>query len=236
MSWVGERFTVLRRRVFLPVAPPTTFLDSEAIRERLETDDPVLAAELLAQAREIGSAPQDRVEGVERRATTLLGTVGIATSLSVAGAALVLDPSKLHGDAWRIAVAIGFFLATLCFVMCGVRAVQALADRQTWMAPRDEDILNVRSKGLAKARVDLAVSILRSAGANDPIADWKVAYLGAARWWFTRALAALIVTALVLVLYVGFGSSAAVSRVPSDRTPRIRHSVTVALEARIPQA
>src|SRR5205823_2431728 len=87
VTWIVEKTRALRHRVFLPVAKPAKFLDSEAITEQLQTPDAVLAGELLAYAREIAAAPQDRVEGVERRATTLLGTVGIATSLSVAGAA-----------------------------------------------------------------------------------------------------------------------------------------------------
>jgi hypothetical protein len=207
------------RRVSLPVGAPRRFLDTAEIKKRLQTEDPHLAAELLAQAREVAAAPNERSDGVERRATTLLGTVGIATSLSVAGAALVLDPSKLHGAGWRFAVAAGFLAATLCFVMCGFRSLQALARRQTWTSPRDEDILDARDKGLAEARVDLAVSLLRSAGANDPIADWKVAYLGAARWWFSGALLALTTTLLILVLYVGFGESGKTGSSPSPARP-----------------
>jgi hypothetical protein len=73
--------------------------------------------------------------------------------------------------------------------------------------------------GLAGARVDLAVSVLEAAGANEPVAKWKVAHLGAARWWFLGALISLVATATILVLYVGLGPTnvASEQRGPAHR-------------------
>jgi hypothetical protein len=47
-----------------------------------------------------------------------------------------------------------------------------------------------------------AAEILRSYACNTKVADWKVAYLGAAAWWFRLALATLLLFALLLALYV----------------------------------
>src|SRR5205823_5994869 len=58
VTWIVEKTRALRHRVFLPVAKPAKFLDSEAITEQLQTPDAVLAGELLAYAREIAAAPQ----------------------------------------------------------------------------------------------------------------------------------------------------------------------------------
>jgi hypothetical protein len=205
-------------KLFLPLREPTKFRDTAAIKRDLTTDSDSLSVELLEQAREIFAAPTDRAEGVERRATTLLGTVGIAASLSVAGAGLLLDGQKVHGTTWRLLVAIGFLLTTSCFAMCGWRALQALSRLHTWSMPRDEDILKRNQMGLIDARLDLAASLLKSAGANEPVAEWKVAHLGAATWWFLRALVVLITTALVLVFYVAVGPTPT----PSKSTPAPR--------------
>jgi hypothetical protein len=207
-----------RDRIFLPLRKPTKFRDGAAIKRDLSTDSEPLSAELLDQAREIFAASLARADGVERRATTLLGTVGIAASLSVAGAGLLLDGQKISGTTWRILVALGLLLTTGCFVMCGWRALQALSRLHRWSMPNDEDILRRRNLGVAKARIDLATSLLTSAGANEPVAEWKVAHLGAAAWWFLRALIALIATALVLVAYVAFGPIAG----PNDSPPTHR--------------
>jgi hypothetical protein len=206
-------------RLFLPLREPSKFRDIGAIKRDLSTDSESLSAELLEEAREIFAAPVGRAEGVERRATTLLGTVGIAASFSVAGAGLLLDGQKVHGTTWRLLVAVGFLLTTSCFAMCGWRALQALSRLQKWSMPKDVDILGRKRMGLADARIDLAASLLKSAGANEPVAEWKVAHLGAATWWLLRALFVLIATALVLVLYVAFGPTPAIDNLPTSSTP-----------------
>jgi hypothetical protein len=190
----------------LPLRDPSKFTDTEAIKKSIATDSEPLAGELLAQAREIYAAATNRAEGVERRATTLLGTVGIAASLSLAGASLLLDSSKIHGQVWRLLVAVTFLLTTISFLMCGWRALQALSRLHVWSAPNDEEILSRRDEGLAGARSSLAASMLKASGANEPVAEWKVAYLAAASWWFLRALLFLMTIALILVVYVAFGS------------------------------
>lgn len=60
----------------------------------------------------------------------------------------------------------------------------------------------------AQARIELAAETLKDYGFNTEVADWKVAYLRAAAWWFRWALAFLVVLAVGLGSYALFGPDA----------------------------
>jgi len=209
----------LWQRVSLPVAKPETFQDKREIEDAVATRSPDVALDLLAEAREIYDAPIARAESVERRATTLIGAVAVAASLTVAGGSLLVDPARIRDTWWRVALSLLLLLVVLAFVMSGWRAVQALSRVHKWTYPNDEDILKHRDLGLARARGARAVALLRSAGANEPIARWKVAHLSAATWWFLKALVLLVGTAVVLLAYAIFGPNVATPHIhdPSTR-------------------
>lgn len=209
--WNRSNGPWLRRqwnRIFLPIREPAKFLDIERTKQELTTSSEALSTQILDEARGIFADPLARADGVERRATTLLGTVAIATSLSVAGAGIILDSQGIDSRAWRSIIAVGFLATTCCFVMCGWRALLALSRVHTWMMPADSEIFGWSKMRPAEARIHLAASLLKSAGANEPILEWKVAHLGAATWWFLRALVLLVVTALTLSLYGILSSNA----------------------------
>ena len=209
------------RKLFLPVDQPTRFQDKAAVTKALTGAKVETLPALLAEAQEIFAEPLARAEGVERRATTLVGAVGIAASFSVAAAAL-LGSNKDLGT-WRYPVAVGFFLVVLCFAMSGYRALQAMSRIHPWTFPEDNDILDRATMSLAGAQIDRAASLLKSSGANDPVARWKVAHLGAATHWLVCALVTLVATALVLGAFVVFGPSASDSHADNcgrHRSPR----------------
>lgn len=147
------------------------------------------AAEILAEAREIYDRAEERAAGATTRATTLQGAVAIAGSLLLAGAELILDSTKVHETGWRVAFAATLLAAIVALVMSGVRALSATSTIHRWHRSTATDIVRRSQLSLTQARVQLAAETLADYGFNTKIAAWKVAYLGAAAWWFRIALA-----------------------------------------------
>lgn len=87
--------------------------------------DKRLADAALQEARSIYDHRSARLARVESRATTLQATVGIAATLVVAAAAVLLDRNKVTDDTARYALATLAFLLVLALVMTGVFAARA---------------------------------------------------------------------------------------------------------------
>lgn len=211
-GWIDRQW----KRFFVPVDAPTQFLDRDSIKSTLRAASPSTRNVLFAEAQAIFAEPLERAEGVERRATTLVGAVGIAASFSVAGAALLFGSQSLGGDKWRWLVAVILVLVVVCFAMSGYRALQAMSHLHPWTMPDDAGILRRATMSEVEVRIDYAASLLISAGRNEPVARWKVGHLGAATWWLTRALTALVTAVLVLAAYVVWGPTSAR---PVESTP-----------------
>jgi hypothetical protein len=218
----GTRGRQLYDTVFLPLDPPTRFSEAhEQLVERLtpRTADGAVdegrTKEVLEEAEDIYAATETRVEGAERRATTLQGAVAIASSLLVAGGALLADPDKIRGDGWRVAFALGLVGAVACLVISGARALGATSRIHTFHRPTPINILDRTGTPVAQARIELAAETLKDYGFNAKVADWKVAYLGAAAWWFRWALVLLLALALLIGLYGVFGPDPAPDAAPS---------------------
>lgn len=195
--------------VFLPVDPPTRFTENhDELVKRLTprtadgSTDEDRTRDLLAEAQATFKSAEERIEGAERRATTLQSAVAIAASLLVAGGALLADPSKVRGDEWRIALAAFLVLTVVSLVVAGVRALGATSRIHVVHVPTPTNIIERMTTTAAEARIDLAAETLKDFGFNTKVADWKVAYLGAAAWWFRWALAFLIALAVTLGAYV----------------------------------
>lgn len=192
--------------VFLAVDDKTAFPEtSDDIRAKLTTGDPELAAELLAEADEAHDRLRERIEGAERRATTLQGASAIAASLTLTAAGLLIDPAKLRGVGWQLLFGLTVVYITFALVMCVWRATLASSRVHRWRAPPDRDILDRVEQGLATARVERAVALLELIGANQRFARYKVAMLRAATEWIVRALVALLVLAALATTYAVFG-------------------------------
>lgn len=207
-SWRRRRYDSL----FLPVSAPTEFIESyEDLATRLwseieSQDAAARSEEILAEAQKVFADAEARGEGAERRATTLQGAVAIATSVLLAGGALLGDPSKIHGGAWRSLLALALFVVTVCLVMAGARALAATARIHVYHRPSPDKILERAGKDASRARIDLAAETLKDYGFNHQVASWKVAYLAAAAWWFRGALISLLVLASLLSAYLALGS------------------------------
>jgi hypothetical protein len=220
-NWVEALRTKLpagsgRRRLYdklaLPVDEPTEFVTDEAtlaaelMPEDTDEDKKVArAAELLTEAQSIYERAEDRAAGAIARATTLQGAVAIATSRLLAGAGLVIGKTALQGIVWIVFFAVLLVGATVALVMTGVRALSATSTIHRWHRPTATDIVRRSQLGAAEARVQLAAETLIDYGYNTKIAAWKVAYLGAAAWWFRIALALLLALAVFVGSYAVFG-------------------------------
>jgi hypothetical protein len=164
------------------------------------------ADDILAEAEALFAEPQDRIDGVERRATSLQGSVAIAATLTLAGGGLIIDPSKVTDDGWRVALAVGVGLVVVLLVFTGMRAHTATNRRFSFRAPADSAELMDRA---AKAKPSdykrqRAAYLLWAYGRNNEIAAVKVEYLWKAAFWFRLALLALL---LLVGLVVGYAVS-----------------------------
>jgi hypothetical protein len=211
----GSRRRGLYDKFFLPLDPPTEFTEPrESLAARLmprtSDGDPDLArtSEVLQEAQAIYARAEERVDSAERRATTLQGAITIAASLLLAGGTFLADPSKVHGTAWRIALGTVLLGVITFLLMAGLRALAATSRIHVFRRPTASEITNRAASPLAEARMDAAAEILRSYACNTKVADWKVAYLGAAAWWFRLSLATLLVFGWLLAGYVVLGPDA----------------------------
>lgn len=202
-------------RIFLPIDPPEEFQEPPAdLARRLGTQDAEVADEILTHARELYEEPFLRAEGAERRATTLLGALAIATSFGLAGGGLLLDVDRIPAEAWRVALAIGYLILIIGLVGAAFRSLETLRVK-TWSRPGDERIFEKAGRSLLEGRLRYAAELLNAAGRNRPVARWKVAQVRAAAWWLTVAVFALLAIAFSLALYVFLGPQA--ERVPSPK-------------------
>jgi hypothetical protein len=205
----------------LPGVEPVAFTEApEEIARRLAATQPGLATALLEEAQAHNDVAGERAESAERRATTLQGAVAIATSLMLAGSALVLDSSKLHGTGWKIALGAALFASTAFLIMAGYRAVAATSRLYGWASPDPNDIYEhaaMTEEGLKVAR---AADLIKSYGRNQAIANKKIDAMRRAAVWFTRALLALLVLTFTLGLYVAVGRTSGTdgTKTPSSIT------------------
>jgi hypothetical protein len=217
----GSRLRSLYDSAFLAIDSPTRFTEPHAeLVERLTpraadgTVDEVRTAEVLDEAQATLKSADERIDGAERRATTLLSAVTVATSLLLAGGALLADATKVHGPWWRAALATFLVLTVGSLLLAGIRALGATVRIHVVHRPTPTNILERTSMPVSAARIDLAAETLKDFGFNAKVADWKVAHLAAAAWWFRWALAFLIALTVVLGAYAILGAGSGASQNP----------------------
>jgi len=173
----------------------------EVLIERLRSEDPDDAHELLEEARRLNDSVDALSENVERRATTLQGVVSIAATFAVAAGALLLDPGKIEGKGWRLVLIALFGAMVYSLIATAFRATQASTQIHWWSRADPAD--NFKRPDLSRSEFELeqAVDMLRGYGRNTKVVAWKVAYMGAASKWFLRALICLGLIAIVFGSY-----------------------------------
>ena len=187
----------------MQLGEPEFYTEDEAtIAAKLTVSDPELAIMLDAEAVGVYDAQLASAASIESRATTLQGTVGIAVTLALAAAGLLLDPSKIPSHWWQLSFALILVVAVASFIASGLRAVQASSQTFPWAVPGFGDIFEHAGMTSAAARAAHATAHLRSAGRNVRIVQIKAGYLNAAVFWFMIALLCLATLAVVLLVYV----------------------------------
>jgi hypothetical protein len=215
-----------RRRLYdvvaLPIQRPTEFtqggatLAAELTPHTGDDDaDAERALEILTEAQDVFARADERAESAERRATTLQGAVAIAASLVVAAAALSINQTRLEGTFWRIAAAMLAGGITVALVMTGIRALSATSTIHRWHRPTAGDMVIRSQVPITQARIELAAETLVAYSFNTKVAAWKIAYLGAAAWWFRVALGLLVALALVLTAYAFAAPASTSTKQPS---------------------
>lgn len=191
-------------RLFVQVPAPTEFLQTKDELRELLSAQRDRSAQVLIEAKEQLARPFDTSDGVERRATTLQGAVAIAASFVLTGAGLLLDPTKIRSDNWRLALGALYALVIMSLVFSALRALRATSRVLVWHYPDGEDVLRRAANGQTASDYELAVAadFLYAAGRNASNARYKVAQMRAAGHWFALALAGLLATAVLLVTYL----------------------------------
>ena len=214
----------------VPWDPPLRFPERiEVLREHLATSDDSLADELLADAQRLFDEADARIDSVERRATTLQGTVAIAALVALTGGALVVDPSKIHGAGWRTAFAVGLAVLVLLLVLTTLRATGASSRTFSYTTLSDDDIFKRAKASAAEAKTRRAAYLLHGYGRNNEVAAVKVDYLYRAAIWFRWALAVLLALIVMVAVYVidrnGQGARSGQGAIAAHPTSTIRTQV-----------
>jgi hypothetical protein len=168
---------------------------------RTNADD---ATGLLEHVQAIAATADERGAAVDRRATTIAGTVAIAASFTLAGAGLALDQERMTHQGLRIAFAIIAFFTTCFFVVSAYFALRALASREarTWNWP-DPGGLRRAAKSDAVGRLrHRAAELLWCFAANWEITDFKARTVDKALRALLGALVGLAVLAGLVALTV----------------------------------
>jgi hypothetical protein len=202
----GWRLKLYDYRV-VPAEIPSEFNEPlDQLIERLSTDDALTAATILEEAQAISAEATSRIDSAERRATTLQGTVAIAASLVVAGAGLLLDPSKVTDRDWRIVLLIVLAAVLGCLIGCAWRALAVTGRMFEFEQPGPERIhLRAKASGV-NAQTFRAAELLRAAGVSSEVGAVKVGLLRSSAWWLRAALAVLAAFIVAVSVYAATAS------------------------------
>jgi hypothetical protein len=210
--------------------------DEAADRDRIERDlrakvaacvpTPVgtrMAEAWLAEARSIYEHRDARLARVESRATTLQGTVSVAVPLSLAAAALILDPAKVEGGGWRVVMAALTLLLISALVLTGWHAARAALKRKPRGVPQgmqdrlkaerdltppsdQNELRSFEDERIALHIREQVIDLLAAADRNKKIDETRTAVLVQARASFYLSLVILVVFAVTLAGYAALSN------------------------------
>lgn len=167
---------------------------------RLRDDE---VKELHEQAQEGYELQRERNATVEQRANFFLGAAGLSSTLVLANASILLGAGEgALGSPWRQLSAAAFALASVCAIVAGIRALQAVMLSFERVSPSGVGpILEADSaSGGLRATRNHTSFLLLAQERELRVHEWKLARLGEARRWFGGAvLGVVVVTAFVLV-------------------------------------
>lgn len=179
--------------------------DDEAVREflaELHVVDAESAEAALSHAEAIARTASDRASAAERRATTIAGAVAIAASLTLSGAGLVLDATKLPSYGLRLSFAITLAFTTTLFVLSAIHALRALVRTRVWNWSLPKH-LPVDPAEPVPTRIGLrAAHLLDDFSRNWEIAVLKDRAVDRALWCLAAALIGVVGLAIVVLLAV----------------------------------
>jgi hypothetical protein len=156
--------------------------------------------ETLEQSQDVAQSAVDRAEAADRRATALGGTVAVAATLTVGGASLVLDRTKVPEQGWRFVFALGFAFATLMFASSGFYAARAVVSFRRWAWPYPDQVIERSRTGREDQRLARVAELLHGFAFNWEVADAKIRAV-------QSSFRAFVVALLLLVaLGVGFAT------------------------------
>ena len=204
---------------------------SQELLSQLGTPSAAVVDELVSEANAAYEEAGVRAESAERRATTIQGSIAIASSLTLAGGSLLLNAAKVPSHPWYIAISVGFAVTVLCLAVAAWRAFLVTWPRFLWASPAVVDILEHAGEPTAETiKLRRTSDLLVAYGRNDSIARVKLDLLGQAVRWLMSALALLAVLAIMLAAYAIDRSSGHHGRIPCtasglrDHTCRTRAS------------
>ncbi|HET7444467.1 MAG TPA: hypothetical protein VFJ57_07395 [Solirubrobacterales bacterium] len=157
--------------------------------------------ELRDQAQSGYDLWRERGAAIEQRANFFLGAAGLSTTLVLTNASLLLGNDGLDSP-WRELSAGTLAVASVFAILAGVRAMQAITFTFFRTSPnRPGDIFERRAVSGVNKPVRAYLGALLVAQEREAlIVNWKTARLGAARLWFTLAVAGVaVVTTFVLI-------------------------------------
>jgi hypothetical protein len=166
-----------------------------------------VADEVLAHAQEVAQTAIDRAAAADRRATTIAGVVSISASLTLAGASLVLDDSKVPNGTWQIVLASLVFATAAAFVASASYALVALVRYRKWNWSDLWDLPTPRPEAFSADELKRrrAAFLLHNFTGNWEISDVKNRQVDNALRCLLAALVLLSLLALGLLLSVVFG-------------------------------
>jgi hypothetical protein len=232
-AWRQRSLEPVRSYVLVPAPAPEDFAREplDDLADSLRTDRQEVARAILTEAEAIFQEPVDRIDSAERRATTLQGTVAIAASVVVAGAGLLLDPSKVSDQRWRMVFSVSVLAFVICLTASAIRALSATSRIFRFEQPGPQRIGHRASMSECDVLTHRAAELLRASEVANQIGRVKVGLLRSAAWWFRLAIVSLAVLAALIATYVIAGPQPTTRR-PSTTVKGIPSATTASRSTR----
>jgi hypothetical protein len=214
------------RQWFKPEASPEPLhfnTTTTELLKKLGTPTGAVVDELLVGANAAYDEATSRMDSAERRAVTIQGTIAIAASLTVAGGSLLLEPSKVPSQLWRVAIGIGFSGAVVLLAIGAWRAFLVTWPRFMWASPAATDTVKYAAQSTAEDVKLLRIcDLLVAYGRNDSVARLKLALLRQSVRWLMSALALLALLAILVAAYAIERSPSLVKSDPPSSTRSLK--------------
>ncbi len=182
-----------------PSPNPFTFADIRTKFGYLQDDAKLDDA--IAHCTKLLEREDSRVDKIESKAFTLIGTTSIAAGFITGFAGLLLDRGKIDSPPILIAVAVLYILIafSLIWTVHLARKVVSVPDYK-FTYPSANDIFALAHDSIQDVKRERTISLFYSFASNRRIADRKATYLSGAQTWFRNSIVLLVILALVLAL------------------------------------